>query len=572
MRRTTFRPHSAPSHHRRSGQPLLHTVGVGLAPADKKTGRRPELRPPSSSNARPSCNSHAHNNTTKGSLATRRRRDIVNNYMQTHVDHVMHNMITHLLLTQPSDVKAAMLDYVRHLNDMPSSPLPKQSTAAGRKVSRKDRLYMVSDISPILTELLTDLVRARPKSPLDFMIAWLSNHHQHRDDDTAKVKHKLHSALEYDAQVQHQLAQQAQPVSPGITPQPDMTPDVKRKLLLLGHTGAGKTALIKALCGDPEPSCRPTSGFRKYELGSDKGGTVAFFDLGGKEKAYRSWRAYSHDVHAILFVVDASTDLSVARRAFDYVCRPAHQDDDDDEQRRWMLKGKPVLVVANKQDIPGSASPDEVATALDLKGYQHDCEHAPDCLGKVAVCPCIGAPQYNGHKVDSRLERALDWLIDCIDDHADHLRRRLERERLHVERLEAKRTQQKERRVFRKVLRKAFADPPEECFADEHEGLEFLRSELGVDELPQEAVALAKQVNYQKLALQLLGNFRCPVNTTKRTPMEWSEIAAYVAQRKSEAWEPAMIQLDAEQDMGVMKHRTSAAAPTRPVGGEGPAN
>lgn len=527
---------------------MLHTVGVALAPPNTthsaKTMRRPEQQRPPSSNARPV--------SAKASLATRRRRDIVNNYMQTHVDHLMHNMITHLLLTQPSDVKAAMLDYVRHLNQAPNASPPKHANAAGRKVSRKDRLYMVSEISPVLTELLTDLVRARPKSPLDFMIAWLSNH-QH---DTAKVKHKLHSALEYDAQLQHQLAQ-PQDASQCMTNQSDVQPpgDFKRKLLLLGHTGAGKTTLIKALTGDPEPSCRPTSGFRKYELGSDKGGTVAFFDLGGKEKAYRSWRAYSHDVHAILFVVDASTDLSVARRAFDYVCRPTDQDD----ERRWMLKGKPVLVVANKQDIPGTASPDEVATALDLKGYQHDCDHAPDCLGKVAVCPCIAAPQYNGHKVDSRLERALDWLVDCIDDHADHLRVRLERERHLIEQIEAKRREQKERRVFRKVLRKAFADPPEECFADENEGLEFLRSELGVDELPCEAVTLAKQVNYQKLALQLLGNFRCPVNTTKRTPMEWSDIAAYVAQRKSEAWDPAMIQLDAEQDMG---HRASAA-PTK---------
>ena len=45
----------------------------------------------------------------------------------------------------------------------------------------------------------------------------------------------------------------------------------------------------------------------------------------------------------------------------------------EDDWRRGHLVGKPVLVLANKQDAPGAHEPDAVAAALDLDGYQADC-------------------------------------------------------------------------------------------------------------------------------------------------------------------------------------------------------
>ena len=109
----------------------------------------------------------------------------------------------------------------------------------------------------------------------------------------------------------------------------------------------------------------------------------------------------------------------------------------------------------------------------------------------------------------------------------------------------------KERRVYRKVLRKAFPQDgdPEECF-DAAEGTEFIASELGctVDDLPEAAAKLAAAVNYQKRALQMIGNFKNPINLKKRTPMSWDDITAYVDARNAEKWDPKWVAQDLADD------------------------
>ena len=68
---------------------------------------------------------------------------------------------------------------------------------------------------------------------------------------------------------------------------------------------------------------------------------------------------------------------------------------------RGFLAGKPVLVLANKQDAEDAFAPDAVSAAFDLDGYQaqHDGCH-------VAVCPCVGLPTKSEGALDARVERA----------------------------------------------------------------------------------------------------------------------------------------------------------------------
>ncbi|KAJ8605821.1 hypothetical protein CTAYLR_000588 [Chrysophaeum taylorii] len=398
-------------------------------------------------------------------FVTRRRRDIVSNYMATHVDPLMHEMITYLLLKQPEDVRGSMLEYLRNPTKCEVS----------RKVSRKDRIYMVSEISPVLTELLTDVVRARPRKPSEFMIGWLSS----------RVRAKLADAIA-KSKVAH------------------------KKILVLGPSGAGKTTLLMGLAGDPEPKPKPTSGFRKYEFEG-----IAFYDLSGKPKAQRSWVSYFHDVHAVMFVVDSS-NLSGVSFDLDHP----------------MIVGKPLLVVANnKQDLNDCGSVEEVAKKLGLETYQHKYK------GLVAACACVAGTR------DERLDKGLEWLGQKIDENAAILEDRVQADTKIVAERDAENQRRKEERVFRKVLRKAFSEPPEECFSRE-EGLDFFKNELGAADLPAEAVHLAEICNYQKLALQMMGNFKCPISVKKRTPMDWSQILAYVNQRKKEAWDDVFIAQD----------------------------
>lgn len=390
--------------------------------------------------------------------------------MASHVDPIMHDMITFLLLEQPKDVKEGMLSYLR------SNRGP---TTTKRRVSRKDRMYMISEISPVLTEMLADVVRARPRAPKDFMIAWLGN------KSFAKAK-----ALDNAVKI--------------------------RNILVIGDSSAGKTTLIKRLCG-LEDTCRPTRGFKRYELGSDDGGVVRLMDISGKGR--RGWRSYFHMAHAAIFVVDSSSSENL-RESFDYVFRCSR---DDEDARRDMLRGKPLLVVANKQDRENRILPEVMATnVLDLSSLQSG-DSQP-----VAVCPCVCV----GDSVDGRLVKAIDWIVETIDSDLEKLEERVSKESEVIDMINLEQAQEKERRVFRKVLQKAFADPPEECL-EEAEGIEFFKAELGLSPdvaLPDIAARLAEKCNYQKLALQLMGSFKCPINK-KRTALDWPSISDYVTAR-----------------------------------------
>ena len=63
------------------------------------------------------------------------------------------------------------------------------------------------------------------------------------------------------------------------------------------------------------------------------------------------------------------------------------------------------------------------------------------------------------------------------------------------------------------------------------EGVEFLAMETGLAaaaDLAPEGRALARKVGYEKLALQIVGAMRVPINPKLRAPMSWAEIEDYV--------------------------------------------
>lgn len=79
------------------------------------------------------------------------------------------------------------------------------------------------------------------------------------------------------------------------------------------------------------------------------------WDVSGQ--ATKLWKHYFDKINAIIFVVD-STDQERLERARDEL----HKIVDDEE-----LCGAPVLVLANKQDLPGALSADEVFAEMSLQ-------------------------------------------------------------------------------------------------------------------------------------------------------------------------------------------------------------
>eukprot|EP00009_Paramoeba_aestuarina_P008856 CAMPEP_0201521198 /NCGR_PEP_ID=MMETSP0161_2-20130828/14278_1 /ASSEMBLY_ACC=CAM_ASM_000251 /TAXON_ID=180227 /ORGANISM="Neoparamoeba aestuarina, Strain SoJaBio B1-5/56/2" /LENGTH=198 /DNA_ID=CAMNT_0047919787 /DNA_START=153 /DNA_END=747 /DNA_ORIENTATION=- len=83
-------------------------------------------------------------------------------------------------------------------------------------------------------------------------------------------------------------------------------------------------------------------------------GDLVFWDLGGHEKIRSLWSTNYAGVNILVFVVDASDRdrLREAITCFQEICA------------RSDIKTTPLLVLANKQDIAGAMSSDELRSAL----------------------------------------------------------------------------------------------------------------------------------------------------------------------------------------------------------------
>jgi len=127
------------------------------------------------------------------------------------------------------------------------------------------------------------------------------------------------------------------------------------KIVFLGLDNAGKTTLLHLLRDDRVaqhlPTQKPT--MEEVQLGNIKFRT---YDLGGHEIARRLWREYYTEVNAVIFMVDAAARERFGESKIEL----------DELLQGEDLKDVPFLILANKIDIPGSASEEEVRASLGI--------------------------------------------------------------------------------------------------------------------------------------------------------------------------------------------------------------
>ncbi|RKO88863.1 ADP-ribosylation factor family-domain-containing protein [Blyttiomyces helicus] len=121
-------------------------------------------------------------------------------------------------------------------------------------------------------------------------------------------------------------------------------------VIILGLDNAGKTTLLERIKSEysgvpglaPE-KIAPTVGLNigKVDISNAR---VNFWDLGGQRELHSIWEKYYSECHAILFVIDATDKerLDEVKQTFESVIS-------SDE-----IEGVPVLMLANKQDVPSS--------------------------------------------------------------------------------------------------------------------------------------------------------------------------------------------------------------------------
>ncbi|PAN49330.1 hypothetical protein PAHAL_9G441600 [Panicum hallii] len=166
-------------------------------------------------------------------------------------------------------------------------------------------------------------------------------------------------------------------------------------VLILGVDKAGKTTLLEKLKsiylkgeGLPPDRVVPTVGLNIGRI-EDANAKLVFWDLGGQVGLRTIWEKYYEEAHAIMYVIDAATASSFedAKSALAKVICHEH------------LRGAPLLIVANKQDLPGVINDEELSEFLNLK----ELDERPYMFQAVSA--------YDGRGIKS----GIDWLVEQIE-------------------------------------------------------------------------------------------------------------------------------------------------------------
>uniref|UniRef100_A0A671KQI2 ADP-ribosylation factor-like protein 13B n=1 Tax=Sinocyclocheilus anshuiensis TaxID=1608454 RepID=A0A671KQI2_9TELE len=173
-------------------------------------------------------------------------------------------------------------------------------------------------------------------------------------------------------------------------------PARKVTLVMVGLDNAGKTATVRGIQGECPLDVAPTVGFSKVDLKQGKF-EVTIFDLGGGKRIRGIWKNYYSESYGVVFVVDSS-DVQRIQETRDTMAEVL---------RHPRIAGKPVLVLANKQDQDGALAEADIIETLSLEKLVNENK----CLCQIE--PCSAVLGY-GKKVDKSIKNGLNWLLNNI--------------------------------------------------------------------------------------------------------------------------------------------------------------
>ncbi|XP_074657137.1 ADP-ribosylation factor-like protein 3 [Tubulanus polymorphus] len=133
---------------------------------------------------------------------------------------------------------------------------------------------------------------------------------------------------------------------------------IESHVLVLGLSGAGKTAFIDSLTNSNRSSnreLRPTDGFNVISLQTPKG-TINIKEIGGGKEQRKYWTKYIEDTDLLIYVVDAADEPRIGESKD--VLHVLLNDE--------RLQEVPTVILANKQDIPSAESAEQLRELLNL--------------------------------------------------------------------------------------------------------------------------------------------------------------------------------------------------------------
>eukprot|EP00045_Choanoeca_perplexa_P005252 m.44506 g.44506 ORF g.44506 m.44506 type:complete len:185 (+) comp13019_c0_seq4:87-641(+) len=167
---------------------------------------------------------------------------------------------------------------------------------------------------------------------------------------------------------------------------------IKRKerelrILILGLDNAGKTTILRKFNGDDIDEIMPTLGFNIITLQHGEY-SLNFWDVGGQKSLRTYWRNYFEDTDGLIWVVDSGD-----RRRLEDCKAELHV-----LLKEERLAGASILVFANKQDLPGALSVDEIKEALEL-------DKLSSYHWQIQGCSAV---------TGEKLIEGMDWIVEDI--------------------------------------------------------------------------------------------------------------------------------------------------------------
>ena len=164
------------------------------------------------------------------------------------------------------------------------------------------------------------------------------------------------------------------------------------RFLFLGLDNAGKTTILKKLQNKPQSEIEaisPTLGFA-IQTFQYQGYHLNVWDIGGQKSLRPYWKNYFEKTDAIIWVVDSSDTARLCD------CK----DELEKLLKEERLHGATILIFANKQDLPGALSVQQIKKHLELDQVS---------THSWRIQPCSA---YTGEN----LVQGLDWTVKDVAD------------------------------------------------------------------------------------------------------------------------------------------------------------
>lgn len=159
------------------------------------------------------------------------------------------------------------------------------------------------------------------------------------------------------------------------------------RLLMVGLDNAGKTTVVKRLNGEDISTISPTLGFNIKSMTYSKY-RLNIWDVGGQKTLRAYWRNYYERTDGLVWVIDSADKLRMEDCAAEL-----HK-----LLKEERLEGATLLVLANKQDIEGALSVQEIQNVLQLEKLKK--RHS-----KVVPCSAVTGDGLVG---------GFDWIVSDV--------------------------------------------------------------------------------------------------------------------------------------------------------------